>query len=232
MMTKTRLEVECNLELSRYLFNKVDILYSLERSILSKDKEASLYWLYELTESGWIEEAWSLVRSVYHAYFLVKNPNLQKYVIWQKKALKNKLELPDLVLTLCMRSQDGEMDKVANEKFLFRLTPEMSESYRTVVYPLGQQWKVLGDPRVNKFALYQQQQHHQQMMGQKNQFHYLEYCVNTPVWRERLGQVDYLITMERGFEFLDDDQMETFASMWNLEPDEQSLEVEKRHGWS
>jgi hypothetical protein len=65
---------------TRYLYFVDDVYNSLVWSILDKQREESLFWIYELYFSGFQEDAFKVLNDVYYKYFAEKNPHIGEYL--------------------------------------------------------------------------------------------------------------------------------------------------------
>jgi len=68
------------LVLTRYLYRKLDVKYSLLIALLEKDENASLFWIYELYYSGFREECFEYLLLIYSEIYIHTTPHINKYI--------------------------------------------------------------------------------------------------------------------------------------------------------
>ena len=64
--------------LTRYLYNKEHVEYSLFLSLLNRDKEQAKFWIYELYHSGFKQECFELVWKLYYQLYAGFFANLEE----------------------------------------------------------------------------------------------------------------------------------------------------------
>ena len=64
--------------LTRYLYNKDNVEYSLFLSLLNRDREQAKFWIYELYHSGFKEECFTLVWKLYYQLYAGFFVNLEE----------------------------------------------------------------------------------------------------------------------------------------------------------
>ena len=55
---------------TRYLYSKDDVEIAIIGSLLQKDKDAALFWVYELYFSGFWEEVKLILWKIYYSLYL------------------------------------------------------------------------------------------------------------------------------------------------------------------
>jgi hypothetical protein len=71
--------------LTRYLYIKQEVLASLAISLIESNLDESLFWAYELYYSGFEKECMDFLISIYHEWYVSKNPRLAKFLNTQYK---------------------------------------------------------------------------------------------------------------------------------------------------
>ena len=71
--------------LTRLLYVKDEVKISLLMSILQKKKEDSLFWAYELYYSGFEEEVFEFIWTIYFDFFATLNPLFELYISKKEK---------------------------------------------------------------------------------------------------------------------------------------------------
>lgn len=69
-----------NIQLTRYLYFKEEVMISLFISILHSNYEEALFWAFELFYSGFKSELTSLLWTIYYNFFYCLNPALETYL--------------------------------------------------------------------------------------------------------------------------------------------------------
>jgi len=80
--------------LTRYIYDKDNLKYSILLALLNKDREQVKFWIYELYYSGFKIEALHLLWDLYYKMYYMSYPNMEKFM--QKQTLlwvsSNKLD--------------------------------------------------------------------------------------------------------------------------------------------
>jgi hypothetical protein len=71
--------------LTRYIYDKDNLQYSILLALLNKDREQVKFWIYELYYSGFKIEAFHLLWELYYKMYYIIYPNIEK--LMQKKTL-------------------------------------------------------------------------------------------------------------------------------------------------
>lgn len=78
------------IQFTRYLYEKDEVMLALILSILNKKEERSEFWAYELYHSGFKLELIDLFWSLYYDFYYTQNPSFEKYL---QTKLKTQLDL-------------------------------------------------------------------------------------------------------------------------------------------
>lgn len=89
--------------LTRLLYVKDEVVISLRMSILQKKKEDSLFWAYELYYSGFEEELFQIIWTIYFDFFATLNPLFESYIL-KKENEWNSEEKSDTIIGLLIEN--------------------------------------------------------------------------------------------------------------------------------
>jgi hypothetical protein len=197
----------------------------------NKRVKESLFWVYELYFSGFEQESWDAVLSIYTDFYQSLNPRYERhlrtlYAEWHETW--NPICIGSVVATLCIRESVDKDDFVLNrglEKYVVTLSDSYLESYKT---------KETATPRqlLREVSTYSMTTRNE--MELKDVYlgpNWLYYCRETPVWSNRIAEHGGKIDMQKKcVEFPCDDSLEEFYDRYGLEPDEQSNQTHEKHG--
>jgi len=239
--------------LTRYLYPKNNVEYSLKIAIFQENLEHALFWAYELYFSGFKQQVLQLLMHVFDVYF---EPSFRKTKITQylqKKMKEWQTRRSDaMVATFVANILRGQIDdeKIAEDFTVVGGTPLSWENYARkpastgetqIIYitfretdiqkyknrPLitTKSWKI--PPKVCLYSCLREPGSILLTIGDYD--NWLVYASRSPVWKSRIekygGIVDY---SEKTVTFSDENLEEAFYNLYNLEPDEQPLIVQKR----
>lgn len=68
---------------TRYLYEKEYVKSALTLSLLNYEKDAALFWAFELFYSGYIHEVFHHVITIYYDYYFLLNTAFEKYIVKQ-----------------------------------------------------------------------------------------------------------------------------------------------------
>lgn len=207
---------------TRYLYEFNQVMYSLRDSLLDKKREESLFWAYELYHSGFKYDVWFLLRDIYVEYYAKQMPpfvtkQLDKmYTEWQQTG--NDLLLGTVVGTLAVIPDPTEEKK--KKIFIIMYTVDRYATQE----PNGPARNYL--KQVSEYPI------RYEMIDQGDAYlspNWLDYCIQTPIWKDRIQKGNGRI-VENRVVFETDEDLETFYEKWGFEPDEQSIEMHMIHG--
>jgi len=66
---------------TRYLYEKHYVLSALTLSLLNYQKDAALFWAYELFYSGFVEEVYHHIIALFYDYYYLLNASFEKYLL-------------------------------------------------------------------------------------------------------------------------------------------------------
>lgn len=229
--------------LTRYLYNKPDVLRSLRWAIFSKQTEEALFWAYEIYYSGFEEEIMGFLFELGREYYVNARPRFKE--TWTEWAVewvhtKNIDLLPTMVTNLSKR-RPALYDSVETHdefRFIIRCKHSISgRKYEHIEEP-NRPYKVL--PAVSMYSirireiLAETRETHEEYKERTHEAylnHWAYYAWNSPVWRERFESYGAMPhATEEKIVFPDEDKEEEFMENWNYEPDEQKIEIHNKHG--
>lgn len=212
--------------LTRYLYNKSNVLLSLQQSFDIKDYDSVLYWTYEMYYSGFEEEIINYLLDIMENKYK-NHPKLNSYI--RKKytdiTSENKNTLPATILkNLSMK--DPEKIETSKPRFIV-IKDEQIEKYKTVE-PKNTIWKhlriVCEKPLYSEKMTKKKEEKLLQIFREK----WLYYASRSPIWKKRIVEYNGKIDgRKKTVEFINDDEYELFHDKFNYEPDEQPLELQK-----
>lgn len=233
--------------LTRYLYNKPDVLRSLRWALFSQKTEEALFWAYEIYYSGFEEEIMGFLYQIGRDYY--SNAMSKFKETWEKWAIewvhtKNIDLLPTMVLNLAKRRPSLSDSPTSRDDFRFiirckhfitgRAYETNTDSEKGAIRP----YRVL--PLVSQYGI-----RIREIMAELRETHteyierthkaYLEnwayYAWRSPIWRRRFEQYGAALhPTEEKVVFENEDLEEEFMEKWGYEPDEQKIEIHNLHG--
>ena len=74
--------------LTRYIYDKDNLQYSILLALLKKDREQVKFWTYELYYSGFKMEAFHLLWELYYKLYYISYPNMERFMKKQTLVLR------------------------------------------------------------------------------------------------------------------------------------------------
>ena len=235
---------------TRYLYSKEEVKHSLLIALLEKDLDESLYWTYELYHSGFQEELWLYIESIYEVFYKLTNPAAlgkcleDLYKKWCADNSEHRL-FGSMIKNLIMRPYNVNQfiesymgvkcEPIAPEpkegKFLrVNLSAEDVIKYETLAPEYQKARFVLAKAyryaiRKNVGALF-----HCSRPDTKEQYryHWEYYCWDCPYWRSIMDAHNCEINHEtKRIDFDEEsDDFDDFYDHYGYEPDEQNSAVQ------
>lgn len=236
---------------TRYLYNKVEVKQSLFIALLNRNRDEAMFWAYELYFSGFGTDVFDYIINVYREIYSMLNPKLvlfiERMLVEWAKDKTNDWTIGSIVTTLINREydinnfvntyfnvkcHDNRANRHQKHKFLIVLSNSDIDKYRTIEtrpadtvlqracrFAVNKEYNKLFDTVVPK----------REILRDAYYYHWLYYCLDTPVWRQRIFKYKGRLNHEKKtVEFDDDDNMEEFYENWGYYPDEQPIEVEEK----
>lgn len=245
-------------QFTRYLFEKTWVEYSVEQSILLKQKEDVLFWIYELYWSGFVEDTWNLLQEIQCRHFSSIYPAYSQTITEKRRLTFDSLEkdaaanaIGSIAITLCLR-------RLPN-KYAFRLTPDVANLYKNAVadavadasphalfrsvharltHPIH-----IPEPLIQATILnmktadkMEEEESYVSIIPTPSEVRdiylhrdWLYYCLSTPIWVERLSA--YSISVDnQSVQFDNEDDMESFTESYGYYPEEHPPQIHILHG--
>ena len=236
---------------TRYLYNKTEVKQSLFIALLNRKRDEALFWAYELYFSGFGTDVFDYIINVYREIYSLLNPQLvlfieQMLVKWAKDKT-NDWTIGSIIVTLINREYDVNNfvktyfgvschDNYANRhqrrKFRITLSDRDIDPYRTIEtgpadtvlqracrYAINKEYNKLFNTNVPIRSV----------LRDAYYYHWLYYCLDTPIWRQRIFKYKGRLNHEKKtIEFDDEDNLQDFYNTWGYYPDEQPIDVEEK----
>jgi len=213
-----------NVIFTRYLYLQSGVLESLEKSILKRDFDESLFWAYEIYFSGFEEEIFGFLFQMMERYF-ANFPKLAKFLKKKEREWKtNKQEeiLGTILKNLCLRDHTS-IETTKRQVYVIVKESDV-DCFRTI--EVEPRWKTL-QQKCTYDGVKTSEPNQSLLDTYRNDW--LFYACFSPIWKTRVleynGRVD---NDKKTVVFENDDDLEKFYDKYGYEPDEQSLEIQKR----
>ncbi len=233
--------------LSRYLYDRYEIKQSLLISILKRDKEQALFWVYELYYSGWEDNAFRYLilisnKLFYEHDWLPDYMELQ-YDLWKESQYGE--IIGNGVCLLCSLDYSlvefaksyfsVEIKKMARYKPVYNkldvefMKEDTLEKYKTVVCE--------DCPRKTLPSIKGYSSHHeyQELFGHGNKSEkavydsWIIHASKSPLWKKRIEDCNGVVDLEKNTVFFENKNDEDlFYNKWDFEIDEQSVVIQEQ----
>ena len=194
--------------LTRYLYNKENVEFSLLCAIRERKREEALFWAYELYYSGFKDEVSALAADE------VTCPKLRAY-------FENHPDLESEVLVV-----GTIIENILNRNPKLRIKIKMADvaKYKTKPVIELKSWKI--PKRECKYKL--RTKPGSQPITIASYENWIYEASFSPIWQKRIEKYGGKICHEsKTVTFGDDDKEEQFYNWHNFEPDEQPLSVQE-----
>jgi hypothetical protein len=240
-------ETPLNIMLTRYLYIKEEVMISLTVAIMEKNRDEALFWAYELYWSGFQEEIFEYLMSVFAEIFEPLNPRLRCFLqtqvdSWKQDPTKH-WTLGTMVRNLADKCRTFNIDafvltispvpdsKIKDHRFYIELEDKDIIQYETI-------WEELPRLTLGKACIFSTKKEYNNIFGSRHKdicnkdildtstMKWDYYASFSPVWKERIEQHNGKIDdkMKR-IVFDHDDDQEEFYDRYGYEPDEQSVDI-------
>ena len=93
---------------TRYLYVKGEVYYALVAAILAKDQDQSLFWACELYYSGFQDELFQFLWTIYYDFYSTLSPSFENYLAasyneYNTSLTKDIAPIANIVINLCIR---------------------------------------------------------------------------------------------------------------------------------
>ena len=221
---------ENSLTLTRYLYLKSSVKYSLKLAILKCEREKAFFWTYELYKSGFqtevIEYLFTIYDELYSNFPLLRKCLQKKYECWKKDYKSHSTFPATMIMNMLIRNHTKKENQC--RILIIQCKDKDIEKYQTKPISVGKPWKYLRKcceyPTIS-VNICKTPNIFQQMQTQTQWIYYASY---TPIWKMRLKKYDVKIDREKkDVVFTSEDAMEMFMNKFGFEPDEQPLYIQQ-----
>lgn len=233
--------------LSRYLYDRYEIKQSLLMSLLQRDKEQALFWVYELYYSGWEECAFTYLLLIcnklyYEIDWLPDYMELQ-YDLWKETPYDE--IIGNCVCLLCSLEYSlvefaklyfsVEVKKMARSKSPFKvmdvefMKKEALEQYNTVICEDCPRKTLSSVKGYSSHHEYQELFGHGNKVGKEEYGSWVIHASKSPLWRKRIEECKGVVDLEKDtVTFQDEEHEELFYNKWDFEINEQSVVIQQQ----
>jgi len=229
--------------LTRYLYPKHNVIYSLYVSLAMADLQQSLFWAYELYYSGFRTETVELLLQIYDSYYATEpvKPAFQKWLTKIVEQWRQDMQ-PEIVATIVgnMIRREPDISKFREkipelvlptpttyiQKPVFVVSKQAPPQYYTKLAEYAKGWKL---PRmVCQYVSYSDPMEQPiELADYVDDNKWLYSAAGSPIWRTRIkkygGKVD---DTTQTVKFSSEEAEEEFMNWFSMEPDEQPLEIQ------
>lgn len=236
---------------TRYLYNKTEVKQSLFIALLDRNLDEAMFWAYELYFSGFDTDVFEYVINIYREIYSLLNPKLVLFIeklviIWSKDKSRH-WTIGSIIRTLISRNYDINnfvntylnvkcknpiITTQPKNKLCISLSNADIEKYTTLVtgradtilqrackYAVHKEYNQLFDIQIPKITVIRDIYY----------YHWLYYCLDTPIWRQRIFKYNGRLNHEdKKVEFDDEDSLQEFYDNWGYYPDEQPMRVDEK----
>jgi len=221
--------------LTRYLYSKIEVKQSMLVALLERNIDEALFWAYELYFSKFEDELYQYVISIYEYFYQSQNKTLRSFI--------ETSDIGSIITTLCMRNYvlapfmkaffqlvcEDTLHTSKRNSFTVQMTPEDIAQYETkpviclrtylkevCKYSVRKEVNRLFNNPIPKFT-------------QEYRIQWLYYASKCPLWLDRIYEYEGIVDdVSRCIVFPSEEEEEDFYAQWNLEPDEQPLDIQKK----
>ena len=235
---------ESSIILTRYLYNKKEVIVSLKISLFDRNVEEAMFWGYELYFSGFKYDVFKELNDIYEIFYKLKNPSLGKYlnkmiIKWDDDKsqhsilgtiIKN-MALRPISLTYMLEQRHGLPHNVSqyneNDKNIFIQIQEeeIKHLYTIETIENNRTWKLLRN--VCKYTIRREAmdifETSYQDFNYTNLDNWLYFASFSPIWKLRIEKYKGIQNHQTNtIDFEEnDDTLEDFYENYGYEPDEQ-----------
>jgi len=229
----------------------MDVMQSLLLAMLDGYHNEALFWAYELYYSGFEEETYRYLYSIYESYYRDENPELESGLFAMEACdiTSDPCHIGTIVSTMTSRNyqvstflsmyKSIKIPFLVHEPRKFRFVITLKEKdivdYQTVLPEPEKSRHYL--KRVCKYPIRRQYNRFFESCEEDYKkelwYHWLYYACRSPIWLSRVEEFGGSVNDEsKTIDFTHDedceDLSELFYQIWGLEPDEQSKELQEK----
>lgn len=231
-------------QFTRYLYDKTKVQQKLEYTVINQNIPESLFWVYELYFTGFIEDVIQIAYALYDKYYKIRYPKLKSFLLKKTRELRDQIaadspEMPidhtligtifhNMITRIPVLDKSEPMNEWKGRSIYMNLSQDKIVSYMTVTP------QTLGIPAyaflrtVCKYSCRTPTAMPCETMITNVFREYWEYLANeTPYWREVFetwGVVSFDSKTKR-IVFDTEEHEEGFYQLYGYEIDEQPVEV-------
>ena len=236
--------------LTRYLYNHFQVKCSIFLSLLDREKDETLFWCYEMYYSGFQECVFEYLIELYNTLYITRktiSDELNKMYGKWKDERENDFILGEIVCNLLnykysickfVKKFDKKIKCKENKeknKYVNKYVTLSQEENEQMIHMYSTKrnckyyWKTMKDVcrfkiRNNMNTICKEPILYNNLDWSHN---WLKYVLNTPIWQHRIEKYNGTYDSDRmtvNFESIDDS--EEFHNHYDLEPDEQSKQIQ------
>lgn len=236
----------CEPMYTRYLYDAYDCQYMIFHSIYIKDIDQLLFWYCELYFSGFRNLLLEWAYTLYTSYYEENHPKYAPFMKEQYKKYESESE-SDMLKSCYLGNMFVNMiyltasysttpPNYKKRNIYIVLKPHNIEQYASTenILPAKDVLKTHCVYRVYKHrcnVLAEALELPITIQDSENQSNWLNYCINTPLWKQRIHTYGGII--ENGSVLFDtEEHEELFYDIYGYEPDEQPVAIHKMRGYT
>ena len=217
--------------LTRYLYNKANVIVSFEQSILANEYESALFWGYELYFSGFQSNSINILFDIYENIYSKNHPKLGVFIKrkWQESSGNDDTVLATIIKNVSMKNPD-----TIEQTNIFCIVPEIEiAKYRTIEPNTNSRepiWKFLRtvcEKQVFCETLTKKKSAQLLTIFRENE-KWLFAASGSPIWKTRILKFGGKIDKRKKVVTFTEEMQEAFYDTFNYEPDEQPLIIQKK----
>jgi hypothetical protein len=228
---------------TRYLYELNDAKWALLISMFKKQFDNTLFWVYEIVESGFDGMLISWIQDIYYTFYVQKSPHyekkLSKYVEMyiSEQDVSTKLCTIGIVCINMMYLPPVFIESTKNRKnnLHIRLKYDLISKY---LY--REQQSILPYKQIHNIS-YHVPKSFIKCITDKCEMQIYDICINdldlweyyafnSPLWKARINASSGSFDINNKLVFPDDELLESFYDKYGYEPDEQSNAFYILHG--
>lgn len=215
--------------LTRYLYNKANVIVSFEQSIIANEYECALFWGYELYFSGFQSNSINILFDIYKNIYSKNHPKLGSFI---RKKWKESNGNDDTVLATIIKNISMKNPDTIEQTNIFCIVPEIEiAKYRTIEPNTNSRepiWKFLRTVCEKQVFC--------EMLTEKKSAELLTIfrekwlfaASASPIWNARILKFGGKIDKRKKTVVFTEEMHDMFYDTFNYEPDEQPLIIQKK----
>jgi hypothetical protein len=212
--------------LTRYLYQKHHVEFSMFCTLFSKNKEETNFWAYELYFSGFKQETLELLIKCFKTHYIEKPwfSKVEKYILEKYEEWKKNNTHDFIVSTIIENIIKADSVNTPKAKILLVKLSELDIlKYKSSPFISGKGWKM---PRRLCTVACREDPKNPFTATIHDYWEWLYYASGSPIWKTKIirygGEIDH---ENKTIIFHDEDKEEDFRMLYDMEPDEQPSNV-------